>query len=438
MVLTLEQVKQLTTQMQTEILESPAFLSDELLAKYGIRVITGIEFKDLQYAVKRAGGSSRAYKKGETVNSTAGKVEEKELVVKVAWNRYVDNIEDYREKEPFHVATDGSGRYVAPASEVKIRAIGANFTEDCISNIFYGIRSDVNAYKGLSLFDGIFKKLSHEDILPNLKVIETGAFSAVTEATKTDNWDAFVAFVSSLPAPFQKAMRAGGKGVKILCSPKTKALIVESYTRTFTTLSPITVNDVSLGFIQYGDKLALTGCELIGEGSLLMAVVDGTLDYGVDSLNNKNHVEVDKDQNDFSNIIFEIKAAMGTRVIDESKVAFNDQKNSFRLSDYSGDYIDEDNEIVMEFDATNGIAEASDEGDGDPETFTLTVTSANAEQGTVTGGGSYTSGATATLTATPESGYDFDKWSDGDTNATRTVTVTEDKTYTATFKVHTD
>lgn len=433
MVLTLEQVQQLTTQMRTEILESPAFLGDELLSKYGIRVITGIEFKDLQYAIKRRGGSSRAYKKGSSVNNTAGKVEEKELVVKVAWNRYVDNIEDYREKEPFHVATDGSGRYVAPASEVKIRAIGANFTEDCLANVFYGIRSDDNTYKGLSLYDGILKKLS--EVLENVKVIETGAFAAITDATKSANWDAFVAFVAGLPAAHQKAMRAGGKGVKVLCSPKTKALIVESYTRTFPSLSPVNVNDVSLGFIQWGDKISLVGCELLGEGSLLMAVVDGTLDYGVDSLNNKNHVEVGRDQSDFSNIIFEIKAAMGTRVIDESKVAINEQKNTFTLSDYCGDYTDSDDDITMAFDAEDGLVVVVDEEEDEEEKFTLTVTSADAEQGTVTGGGEYASGATATLTAVAKSGYKFKQWNDGDTNATRTVTVSADATYTATFEV---
>lgn len=434
MVLTLEQVQQLTTQMRTEILESPAFLGDELLAKYGIRVITGIEFKDLQYAIKRQGGSSRAYKKGSSVNNTAGKVTEAELVVKVAWNRYIDNIEDYREKEPFHVATDGSGRYVAPASEVKIRAIGANFTEDCLANVFYGIRSDENAYKGLSLYDGILKKLSA--VLSNVKVIETGAFAAVTEDTKTANWDAFVAFVAGLPAAHQKAMRAGGKGVKILCSPKTKALIVESYTRTFPSLSPIAVNDVSLGFIQWGDKLSLVGCELLGEGSLLMAVVDGTLDYGVDSLNNKNHVEVGRDTNDFSNIIFEIKAAMGTRVIDESKVALNEQANTFTLSDYCGDYTDSDDDITMQFDAENGIAvyEPEDDDDEEGETFTLTVTSADTSKGTVTGGGTYASGTEVEIKATALEGYVFEKWNDNDTNATRTVTVSGDATYTASFK----
>lgn len=354
MVLTLDQVRSLTTQMQSEILESPAFLSAELLAKYGIRVITGIEFKDLQFAIKRIGGSTRAYKKGDSLTSTAGKVEEKELVVKTVWNRYVDNIEDYREKEPFHV--DANNRYVAPASETKIRIIGTEFQEDVLSNLFYGKRDTNNTYKGLSLYDGLLQKLTawkaEGHTIPS---VATGAFSPVTEETKADNWEAFVEFVTKLPAPFKKAMRGTGAGIKVLCSATTKAYIVESYTRTFPSLKPTEVDAISLQFINL-EKVTLTSCDLLGEGSMLMAVIDGTLDFGVDSLNSLNSVKVGEDQSDFSNIIFEIKSSIGTRVIDESKVCFNDQENTFTLSDYVGDEVAAEDDITMKFSAANGLA----------------------------------------------------------------------------------
>ena len=43
------------------------------------------------------------------------------------------------------------------------------------------------------------------------------------------------------------------------------------------------------------------------------------------------------------------------------------------------------------------------------------------------------SGTQLTLVATPDAGYQFDSWSDGDTNASRTVTITADTTLTASF-----
>ena len=67
--------------------------------------------------------------------------------------------------------------------------------------------------------------------------------------------------------------------------------------------------------------------------------------------------------------------------------------------------------------------------------YTISVTSANSAQGTVTGGGTYSEGSRVNITATPKSGYQFDKWSDGNTQATRTVQVSKDESFVAQFKV---
>lgn len=67
-----------------------------------------------------------------------------------------------------------------------------------------------------------------------------------------------------------------------------------------------------------------------------------------------------------------------------------------------------------------------------PEKHTVTVTAGTG--GSVTGGGTYDYGTQVTLTATPNAGYQFVKWSDGNTSQTRTVTVTSNVTYTAIFE----
>ena len=73
---------------------------------------------------------------------------------------------------------------------------------------------------------------------------------------------------------------------------------------------------------------------------------------------------------------------------------------------------------------------------GGPTTrqYTLSVTSANTTQGTVTGGGTYSEGSRVNVTATPKSGYQFDKWSDGNTSASRTINVTQNLSLNAQFK----
>jgi len=68
------------------------------------------------------------------------------------------------------------------------------------------------------------------------------------------------------------------------------------------------------------------------------------------------------------------------------------------------------------------------------EKYTISVTVTPTGSGTVTGGGTYAKGTTIELNALPNGGYEFSKWSDGETANPRTLTVTENKSYTAQFK----
>ena len=79
------------------------------------------------------------------------------------------------------------------------------------------------------------------------------------------------------------------------------------------------------------------------------------------------------------------------------------------------------------------------EDSGSAPKFLLTLNSNNDAYGSVSGGGEYASGTEVELKATAKSGYEFVKWSDGDTNATRTYTTTaEAVTLTAEFKATAD
>ena len=63
--------------------------------------------------------------------------------------------------------------------------------------------------------------------------------------------------------------------------------------------------------------------------------------------------------------------------------------------------------------------------------FIITVTG---EHGKVTGAGTYDYGKIVTLKATADDGYEFTKWSDGNTDNPREIEVTKDATYTAVFE----
>ena len=68
-----------------------------------------------------------------------------------------------------------------------------------------------------------------------------------------------------------------------------------------------------------------------------------------------------------------------------------------------------------------------------PALFTINLSAENAEMGQVTGAGEYPYLTELTITATPNYGYEFIKWSDGNTDATRTITVEVDTVLVAEF-----
>ncbi len=69
--------------------------------------------------------------------------------------------------------------------------------------------------------------------------------------------------------------------------------------------------------------------------------------------------------------------------------------------------------------------------------FDVSLSSSNNEYGKVSGSGLYDYNSEATISAVSEYGYNFDKWSDGSTDATRIITVTQDSTLKAIFEIGT-
>ena len=67
--------------------------------------------------------------------------------------------------------------------------------------------------------------------------------------------------------------------------------------------------------------------------------------------------------------------------------------------------------------------------------FTITTAVTPTNTGTVTGGGTYKENQIISLTAIPAEGYVFQHWDDNVEDNPRSITVTENKTYTAVFKV---
>ena len=68
--------------------------------------------------------------------------------------------------------------------------------------------------------------------------------------------------------------------------------------------------------------------------------------------------------------------------------------------------------------------------------YTLNLSSDSSDKGVVAalGGDTFDYGSTVTITATPKYGYEFERWSDGNTTNPRTIVVSDNNNYSAIFK----
>jgi len=71
-----------------------------------------------------------------------------------------------------------------------------------------------------------------------------------------------------------------------------------------------------------------------------------------------------------------------------------------------------------------------------PGTYQLTLNASIADAGVLTGAGMYAQGTEVSVSATANTGYTFERWSDGVTDASRTIILVKDSTLTAIFSTN--
>lgn len=392
--LSLEEVQHLTDVLAPDIITSPVLLNADIFAELGIKVLTGVEYRNSIMVFNRKGGTARAYKAGNKINSSLGYMEERKLEVHLSWNRYPDNIQNYREKEPFSVLGT-NGTYEAPNSEFAIREIGKAYSEDVMSNLFFGNRAlgDDNA---LGLYDGFNTLINVEmnagkiaESYFNYKEIDP--IVEQTAGDEAENFRIFQDFYNSWHPRLKAAPL-----VNVLCSPETKMLIVDGYLQKYTGMqSPDAATD-SFRFLGM-PNVKLVANPIVGKGARMIATVPGNLEFGCDTLNDWNKVFVQRNYDDANEIVYQVQSAQGCRIrqITGDKLCVSSGTNT-PLDALNGDY--QNDSISLKF---------------DPEVFTSVTKSPDKTN--------YAAGETVTLTATPKESKVFKKWSDNVTINPRTI-----------------
>lgn len=104
-------------------------------------------------------------------------------------------------------------------------------------------------------------------------------------------------------------------------------------------------------------------------------------------------------------------------------------KPGYLFSHWNGDT--NDRNIIKSFTASSNVSHVAN---FTTKRGTVVLAASPSNGGTVIGGGTFDEGELITIEAKPATGYQFDKWSDGNKNATRNIWVSEGtNTYTAEF-----
>ncbi len=396
--LSVQNVQKLTEILEPDILSIATLVTSDVFEKAKINVIKGIENINKLITFEKHVGVTRRYQPGNVAKATIGRLLDNDLKVEPASLLVQDNIQNYREKEPFHVATDGS--HNATNSEFLIRQMVEVYAGDNLMNLFFGQLGD-GAY---GLYNGYFTKIANaknRGIISVAKknLIETEEIDTLTGSDPaSQNFDIFEGFVNALD-PRLKAQ----KEILVYCSEAAAQLIIAGYMAKYTQLQP-TVLEEGWKFANM-PKVTLVGLTAMGEGSCLIATTPFNFDFGcdVDPDSGLAAVTVERDNDDHNILDYQITTAQGVRIrqYDAAHFAINNQANTAPAIGAAGEYLN--------------------------TALTLSVNNNTMGSAAVTVGAkdSYQEGDQVTIAATANAGYKFVKWSDGVTLATRTYIVAE-------------
>lgn len=394
--LNLSQVQTVTEQLHTDLVARASMLNDQMADKLRLTVTTDVENIDKLFIFNDKGLLARQYKQGAVKKVQLGIITENPAKVILAVTHPQDNVQKYREKEPFHVNPDGTNN--AEKTQFLLGKIAERHAQDVRANFFFGNEANAkleettaNQVKlGLSLYDGIYTKIAKgitsgkiSKTIGNL--VETGDLMA-SSVTSQQAYEKFKAMYQAINDDLRAA-----EEVIAYASSALADKIVEGYMLVHPQLAPSTLNE-GWKFSQM-PNLTLVTHSAMGKGSQIIFALPGVLEYICDIRpEGQANITVERNSDDHNLFDYQIQTAQASRIRDYSpkSICVNEQVNTPNNVP-AGDYI-----------ADVFTVSTSDEKEG-----TAKITSGEKDL--------YAEGDIITVTATPKTQYKFAGWSDGAT-----------------------
>lgn len=394
--LNLSQVQTVTEQLHTDLVARASMLNDQMADKLHLTVTTDVENIDKLFIFNDKGLLARQYKQGAVKKVQLGIITENPAKVILAVTHPQDNVQKYREKEPFHVSPDGTNN--AEKTQFLLGKIAERHAQDVRANFFFGNEANANLEEttanqvklGLSLYDGIYTKIAKGITTGKISktignLVETGDLMA-SNVTSQQAYEKFKAMYQAINDDLRAA-----EEVIAYASSALADKIVEGYMLVHPQLAPSTLNE-GWKFSQM-PNLTLVTHSAMGKGSQIIFALPGVLEYICDIRpESQANITVERNSDDHNLFDYQIQTAQASRIRDYSpkSICVNEQVNTPN-SVPAGDYI-----------ADVFTVSTSDEKEG-----TAKITSGEKDL--------YAEGDIITVTATPKTQYKFAGWSDGAT-----------------------
>ena len=408
----LANVQSVANKLEPNIIMGPAYYQREDLDRLGIKVVTGVQYKNTEIVLAKKGGTTRRKKLDEDQTSKLGYFIERELVAHILINRKVYNEDKFQER-PGNIAVSGSAQ-TFPVVEEFIKGIGEVFSDDVFANLFNGAEDSDD--ETMNFFDG-YNTIINKDIengvisIANKNLIPTGVFDGPQTEGDASAYIEWRDWYLRWSAPLKRAKSL------CYCPTDVATAIADAYEQMHRSHQTPVYEENGNFKLPAHPKVTFVPTDEFGKGTRIFATIEGNLEFGVNSEDDQSFVSVEKETSiDNKNLAIQIQMIAGCRIANPLASAFVTNGGTVEDSYASSDYLK---------DAFYASANDSKMG-----TVAIKNGQTDVESGT-----EVAKGTPLTLTATAETGYEFVKWSNGSTaNPTSVVTTGDPQAITALFK----
>ena len=407
--LSVDQILTISREVEPDILESASLINDTVFESLQINVIRDLENINSLMVFDRKVGTTRRYQAGVELKSKVGFMHERELKVSLSWNRYTENIQNFREKAPFSIlGSNETYAFSNTQTAFMLAQMAKSYSQDVLSNLFFGKVSN-GLDSAFGLYDGYFAHIER-DINAGRISLANGNYQELDPINGVDpvaDYETAVKFYQGLDLKMKM-----NPEILIYCSEITFNRIAEGYLQKYQNMQTVDVKKPGFTFMHM-ERARFVAHPALGSGDCLIASLPYNLDFGSDMTGAVTGptIRIQNDPNDFNVVIFQLQTAQGTRIrrISSDVFCVSNGKNS-PFASMGGEYV-QDTITVNSNDKSMGSVEIS------PKQV------------------SYEEGEKVTMKATPVKGFEFVKWSDGATVNPRTyVAQGFPETFEAIFK----